>query len=530
MFAKNKLAQLKKLGLTAKTLVVSGYSIKMSDPDSIQITAPPAVIVFHTEWVGTSGVEKVYYAEPMGAPAHTIGSLGTSTSPSYVWTLYRFDGTEIRGSGAIFPTASEFYQSDLDLMMDIGGGSIYSFYGTDVKFAIAAKQGIKKVSDVTMLFSDTATGGVHIGHIVCVAGVTYHATTYVSSNGILIFSTGPGYRFAESLLQSRLLSDTGFAMHGSALRVHGVYVFEHAGKARIALGISDSLGTLYTESGSHPEVNVVFYDVLLHREDSTHTAPWTELTYVGKTVIAPYVASGVVPHADSAPYFGGRWREYWSIGYIYGRCSEEVGGSNGKSCIFPDGLGGVNLILHRPNSAGTGELVAGDLLQGAYLFSPGAAPQRVSDLVFPPISSLQDRPMIYKGKDINICVLERISSGDCRISAIYKGLGTSVAPWAVLPMPALPLVAVRPICVSAARTVLLGLVYDSGSVSTGTFYAEFDTMVSSSWKVLGKIDSQRMVRPKIGFFGRHEYAKLASEFYGTFAVNPVVTMDSYTGY
>lgn len=512
-FARQKLAMLKEMGLTAKNYVVDGYRISLfmlGDIAKARIAAPPAIVSIEIQYspeTPFNGAQMLYYSEPYGAAAYPVGPMGVSGDGIHDVLLTSSDAIhyDAPGYGVIFPSPSDFYHASMGFWEQLP--SPFSIAGLDVRYANYAAKTLSPPDALIASGSYTNSVGswqTCVGeHIFSVGFLADGA----NAEYFRIFAYGLDYR-ADLLfdmdsmeVQTALGLMTAYPGEGRHMSARAVYVYPHGASARVAvfaapLDYLDALGGVY------------FFDFTLNAEDSAHPAKWLGWTYAGRCLTGE---------------LGGAWVTDTALGLGCGPVYSP-GQQDYKSCIFQDGAGGVISIIRKP----TGD--AG-LVDGVYTFSPaGAVRESGAGASFPPeIADPQTWPVIFRGEDgAHLCLMEKIADNGpatdpvCEIVAVYGGAPSA---WASLPMPTGELLAVRPIRVSAARTALLGLVW-VGSAS-GTHAAQFDS--DAGWRVMGKVSDARMRRPVVGLFGDHEFSNMAQSFPGSFPVTSLVGTHAYTG-
>lgn len=489
-FARQKLAQIKGMGIPAKTMSVSGYKINLLSTDGVDkvnITAPAVGIATHVEH--PADVERLYYAEPYGSGGGSVGPTGNSTDGVYqVVRTTSGSYNDAPGSGVIFPSVSpDFYHKSTGLWAYDGVAQSLAFLET--KFAEGAAKDLSAATELIGVGSTSASMGgwqVNIGSAVF---AVYFKMDGTNGNTVYVFAYGLNYRSytildLDSAEVQGLLGIT--YPPGKHLNIRGAHLYPYGGKARLALFVApadplDNLG------------GVVFFDFAM---GAGRVLSWS---YIGRCLTGG---------------LGGDWS---TDDPLVKACGPVVTSTAQiwKSCVFADGAGGVISIVRQPGDTSSTD--------GSYSFTPTAA-ARTSGLAFPAeVSDPQTWPTIYRGDGVHLCVMEKIYDTGAgtdplnEIVALYSG-GPSA--WTALPMPSDVVLAARPIQVGAS-IVLLALLWDG----TGTFMAEFNTV----WRKLGRLSSVRMVRPIVGVFGDHAYTQLALNFPGSFPVTSRAGTHNYTG-
>lgn len=488
-FAKQKLQMLKDVGLQAKSYVIRGYRIKLLTIDAIEkaeITAPPVGLVAHIEHPpGDFGSENLYYAEPYGAGAGVVGQVGNSVDGVYqvVRTLSGTD-KDAPGAGVIFPTKSQDVYHISTGLWAYGDGVAQSLAFLETKFAEAAAKDLSGATELIGLGStSTSVGGWQVGGGDAVFAV-YFNMDGTTSNQVYVFAHGLNYR-ANVILDMDSAEVQGLIGDPNKhLSIRSAYIYMHAGKARLAVFAApvdpaDNLGGVY------------FFDFVL---SATRELTWS---YAGRCL------TGVL---------GGAW--------VLDTPLVKVGGpvitsesQEWKSCVFADGSGGVRSIIRQPGDTSS--------TAGSYSFTPAAATRTPGE--FPEgISDPQTWATIYIGSNGYLCVLEKIyDDGDGPLNSVVALYSGDPESWTALPMPAETILAVRPVQIDSDIS-LLAVVWGG----SGTYMAEFG---AAGWLLRGKFSDGRMVRPVVGVFGHHRYARLALGFPGSFPVTSWAGTNNYTG-
>ncbi len=508
-FAKQKLHLLKELGGTTKTLLLNGYLIRLLSLDGIEkinITAPPVIVVSHIEFpvVGELGYEYVYYSEPYGATAARLGPVGNSTPSTYHISRMIVGGNYAApGSGVIFSSGHDLYSKSECFFNKQDG-----FPTETVGFlqTMAADFTARDLSLATEAIGEAGTADSPVGcWMVSVGNAVYASFMNTLGNGSNTFNI---FVFAQNgHTDSDLFDMDGAAVRAQTgvpahLRVKGTYVYPSpVAGARMAV-YCDAFGSSAPGGEKDLYSGVYFFDLLLNPVDDTHAAAWLSWSYVGRSRTYP---------------LGGSWVSDDPMPLMDGPVVNFVTQSH-KSCTYPNESGGVSSLVYAKSGTVLGE----------YSFTPGAVAAHNAGSAFPAsIGDPQTWPTVFRGQDGYLCMMEKIAevAGEPthEVVGLYVG---SPSGWAPVAASTLPLLAVRPLLVSANRLVMLGVVWDD---ARGSCCAEFDSSVSGQWRVLGKLSDSRLIRPVVGVFGKHAFAGMARDFPGSFPVTAWAGAHSYTG-
>ena len=566
VFAKRKLAQMIKSGVKARALIVNGYLIKLQGDkkaSKIKIFAPPASVVIHAE----DGL-RLYYGEPIFATAYRAAQLGPanedwaadrvySDEGNFVSGRYRYlhnvtptsgGGTEpgFHGWGVIWPEPGDAYWVGINPFITVNAE--WTGDADQLWNALLCQRHYANYAPKNIGQSDYLAGGAITG--VDTVGVDSFAKTLSGHQikiGNLIFSAvGRGALWNSGNMQvlvhysgSRheyLIVDLNTApLRGQLtssgvpllyLNTHAFYIYASpvAGKARLALccgpAFGDSFDTDHMEGVYFVDVEFITpsdYD----SADSESPQPYINSEYIGRCVVP--AARGV------SNAFGDFVGQDPRLVMTFDGIAQMYDFQHHKSQMFPDGAGGVYAMVYHPHNS--------SFPMTTFHAAPGVEMSASDAFDFPPdVTDWKAWPLIYRGTNEYLCVMERVEAGDCRAQSIWYGSPLAWIPLATDGLSELDtILAVRPVRVQNANIILVALVHWTDGETGGTYFADYNQYRHSiadpqpSWIKYGKVSESKLVRPLVGFFGNHPYTKYANDLHCSFPVQGWVGDETFEG-
>lgn len=469
-FAKQKLAQLKTMGLLTKKVVVDGYKISlltMDDIEKARITAPPGAVVVDQ----TGGVYNYRYSDQYGGDLQ----LTDSRSPA--------DGVTARAlfsSG--FGDITYHGWSDTSIPQSNGVSFIGAWYAPRAKFG-GDPIGVNNAGYITIPYSASVPPAESVAFGLTRAGFVYMATsTRFNPANVVIGALRAVTGAIFVLVQNTTVS--------SSPSFHGIPDFRaRAYFIRPVWG--ENAAMIYVVSKGECSNSLGIMQVRLYRLDVGVPFTGVSITYLGH-IRSDMIADGIglaVPCGDStadtaafdawAQTLFGDWPIY----------------------AAPYTRGSFSLGLHdvcfwgpsRPSMEIKG-----------LVFSPYAPVVKLLNIVLPPHDSTTFQPVVTE-ISLGYYVCELLNPATYEFQAIYYG--SPLTGWTKFDHPPGVILRHRTIRATATEIKAIALVFADGVT---TLY-EYDSATGTAWKPRGKAAGGNISRADVALFGAHKFAHLAGQ-------------------